>query len=695
MTPAKRQNLKRLLEPKHIAVIGGVEAANAIASSRALGFDGPIWAVNPKRTELGGLPCFSSVEDLPEAPDAVFLAIPRTVAVDTVRKLRDRGAGSVVGYTAGFRELGGGGAELEAALVEAAGDLALVGPNCFGTLNFVAGAALWPYDYGGGRVERGVAIVSQSGMLTSNVTMNRRSLPIAHVIGAGNQSVLGIEDYLNVLVDDPAVTAVGLYVEQLRDIAGFCEAALRALEAGVPIVAIKAGASDIAASLTVTHTGSLSGSDDAYEALFDRLGVIRVSSPVHMMETLKMLTLGGVPEGRRVAGFTASGGDAALLADYAQDRELTFVPPSDEVAANLKPLLPEIATVSNPLDYTTPLWGNADAVKDVVSTVLRGGHDAALMVQDYPAVVADADRSYYENDTEAFIAATRDAGIPAAICSTLPENLDRPAREVMSGGGVAPLQGIEEAVQAIARAACYGERRSDILARDDRRHLVVEPQNAPSGNVKTLDEWKGKQALASAGIPVPDGRLCDAATAPCRADDIGYPVVVKRVDAALAHKSEAGAVHLGLKDAASVEQAVASIRASAEGAPDRFLVERMVGDTVAELLVSIRRDETFGHVLVLASGGVLVELLEDAQTLLLPVDPASIDRALSQLKVSALIDGYRGKPSGDRGAAIDAVLALAKFAQARADELIELEINPLIVRPSGVAAVDVLMRVSA
>ena len=695
MTPAKRHNLKRLLEPKHIAVIGGVEAGNAVLSSRALGFDGPVWAVNPKRTELGGVPCFPSVEDLPEAPDAVFLAVPRTAAVDTVRKLRDRGAGSVVGYTAGFRELGGEGADLEAALVEAAGDLALVGPNCFGTLNFVAGAALWPYDYGGGRVERGVAIVSQSGMLTSNVTMNRRTLPIAHVIGAGNQSVLGIEDYLDVLVDDPAITAVGLYIEQLRDIAGFCEAALRALEAGIPIVAIKAGASDIAASLTVTHTGSLSGSDDAYQALFDRLGVIRVSSPVQMLETLKMLILGGVPEGRRVAGFTASGGDAAMLADYAQDHDLTFEPPSGEGATALKSLLPEIATVSNPLDYTTPLWGNVDAVNAVVSTVLGQGHDAALLVQDYPAVVDDADRSYYENDTEAFIAATRAAGVPAAICSTLPENLDRPAREVMSAGGVAPLQGIEEAVRAIAHAARYGERRRDVLARDDRRHLVVEPQPAPSGSITTLDEWQGKQAVASAGIPVPDGHLCDAAAAPQHAKDLGYPVVVKRVDAALAHKSEVGAVHLGLKDAASVSQAVASIQASTEGSPGGFLVERMIGDTVAELLVSIRRDETFGPVLVLASGGVLVEVIDDAQTLLLPVDRASVDHALSQLKVSALIDGFRGKPAGDRDATIDAVLALANFAQERAADVIELEINPLIVRPSGVAAVDVLMRVSA
>ena len=250
-------------------------------------------------------------------------------------------------------------------------------------------------------------------------------------------------------------------------------------------------------------------------------------------------------------------------------------------------------------------------------------------------------------------------------------------------------------MRAIAHAAQYGERRRDVLAHDDPRHLIVEPRPAPPGTVRTLDEWEGKQVVSSAGIHLPEGHLCDAATAPRYAEDLGYPVVVKRVDAALAHKSEAGAVHLGLKDAAAVKQAVASIQASADGAPDRFLVERMVGDAVAELLVSIRREESFGHVLVLASGGVLVELLADAQTLLLPADRASVESALTRLKASALIDGYRGRPRGDREAATDAILALAEFAQSRASDLIELEINPLIVRPSGVAAVDVLMRVSA
>ena len=249
----------------------------------------------------------------------------------------------------------------------------MVGPNCFGLLAPIAGAALWPYDHGAVPVERGVALVAQSGMLASNMTMNRRALPLAYVISAGNQSVLGIEDYLEVLVDDPAVTGIGLYVEELKDIPRFAAAAMQATRAGIPIVALKAGKSEIAAGLAVTHTGSLSGSDEVYQALFDRVGVIRAASPVMMAEILKMISLGGVPKSRRLAAFTGSGGDAAMLADLAELHGLDFAQPDERLAAELRQQLPDIATVSNPLDYTTELWGRPQEMERLIATMLTGG----------------------------------------------------------------------------------------------------------------------------------------------------------------------------------------------------------------------------------------------------------------------------------------------------------------------------------
>jgi acyl-CoA synthetase (NDP forming) len=682
MTPAQHDNLRRLLAPRHVAVIGGDDADIAAGQCAAAGFEGPIWGVNPHRKELGGRPCFARVEDLPEGPDAVFLAVPRPVAGDVVGALNRIGAGGVVCYTAGYGEVADGGAARQADLVAAAGDLALVGPNCYGLINYVHDAVLWPYGHGGARVERGVALISQSGMLGTNLTMNRRSVPFAYVISAGNMAMLCVEDYLEVLIEDPAVSAVGLYLETLRDIPRFADIAARALDAGIPIVALKVGRSEIGARLTITHTGSLAGPDDYYQALFDRLGVVRVDSPVALLETLKMLTVAGAPRGRRVAGFTCSGGDATMLADGAARADITFDQPSPAAAKDLADRLPDIATVSNPLDYTTPLWGDPDRMPGVFAALIGDGYDAALLVQDYPAPEIEADRDSYLTDARSFMAATRAAGIPGAICSALPENIDRKTREILIAGGVAPLQGISDALTAIAGAAVHGERR----AAGDGSALGLPPVPPPPADLDILDEWAGKQRLAAAGIAVPEGRLVGADGAPAAAEEIGFPVAVKLVDPRISHKTEAGAVRLGLTGADEVAEAVSAI------AGDRFLVERMVDGPIAELLIGIRRDDAFGQVMVLASGGVFVELVGDTRTVLLPADRDSIVRALAALKVSTLLAGFRGAPAADIGAVVDTVMKVAAFAEAHRDRLEELDINPLIVQRDGAVAADVLVR---
>ncbi|MDX1575838.1 MAG: acetate--CoA ligase family protein, partial [Kiloniellales bacterium] len=656
------------------------------------------WGVNPRRQTLAGQPCFARVEELPEAPDAVFLAVPRAAATEVVEALRRRGAGGVVCYAAGYGELGEDGATLERSLVAAAGDMALVGPNCYGLINYVRGVALWPFAFGGGRIERGVAVVTQSGMLGSDITMNRRSVPLAHVISAGNQAMLGIEDYLEVLVGDPAVAAIGLHLEGLRDVPRFCQAAIGALEAGVPMVVLKTGSSDLGRRLTTSHTGTLSGEDEVYQALFDRLGIIRVDSPVQLLETLKVLSLAGVPQGRRLAGFAASGGNVTLLADYAEGLGLSFPPPAPMTAEAMAALLPEVASVSNPLDYTTPLWGHELELTALFEAVLADDYDAALLVQDYPRPDLAEMKAGYLADARAFMAATRKAGLPAAVVSALPENIDRESRAMMIAGGAAPLQGIKEAMIAVAGAAAYGERRGKLTAGGRVATLGLTRIGPAAANIEDLSEWEGKQRLAATGIPVPEGRLADAATAPSVAEELGFPVAVKLASRGLAHKTEAGAVRLGLAGAGEVASALTAITDSVssrapEALCDTFLVERMAEEAVAEILIGIRRDSAFGHVLVLASGGTLVELVHDARTLLLPTDRESVAEALESLKVSKLLDGFRGRPAGDRVAVVDAVLALAKFAEANRESLEELEVNPLLALRDGVVAVDVLLRI--
>ena len=732
MSPARRRNLRRLLKPRHVAVIGGREAETVAGECARIGYRGPVWPVNPHREAIGGHRCFRAVEDLPQAPDAAFVAVPREAAIDTVARLAAMGAGGAVCHTAGFAETGAEGAKLEAALVEAAGDLALIGPNCYGVINYLDRVALWPFAHGGSCPGYGAAIVTQSGMLSSDLTMSQRSVPFAFMASIGNQSVVTLADCVDVFGEFDGVRAIGLHVEEIRDVADFGAAVRKAACADIPVLALKTGVSEIGASLTAGHTGALSGDDDLYQALFDRFGVIRVATPAQLLETLKFLCVAGVPAGGRIAGLTCSGGAAAMLADYAQIVGLEFPPPAARTAEVLAGCLPHTATVSNPLDYTTPIWGQPERVRPVFDAVLRDPRDVALIVQDYPLEGLDESKDSYLADARTFIAATREAGVPAAVCSTLPENLDRETREMLIAEGVAPMQGIREALDAIAGAVWHGRRRRRIQ-RDDSSAAQAAPGDeagaesgagvgigidvgagviagarADAGVVArsarvvpagTIDEHQTKMCLCGAGMPVPSGRVVGPREAPEVAAEIGFPVVVKMLSDRLPHKTEAGAVALGVSSPTEVETAVARIRADvlrydAGAASDRFLIEQMVEAPLAELLVNARLDPRFGFAMTLASGGVLTELLADSVTILLPADRADLEEALGRLRISRLLNGFRGTAPADRTVIVDALSRIASLVGRGGGHILEIEINPLFVLPDSVCVVDALMRVS-
>ncbi len=689
----RRATRRRLLSPRHVAVVGGQSVVEPINLCRKAGFSGEIWAVNPKHGELAGAPCFATVADLPAAPDATFIGVPREITVDIVRQLAARGAGGCVAYAAGFAEVGEG--DLQASLVEAAGDLALVGPNCYGLLNSVDGVALWPSGWGGGRVARGVAAIAQSGNIALNLTMNDRSVPFAYVVSAGNQAVLGIEDYIAVFAEDPAVSAIALYIEGLADIPAFARAAASALAKGVPIVALKAGRSALGAELALSHTSSLAGSDALYDALFDRLGVTRVDSVPQLLETVKLLGVAGAPDGNRLCAFTCSGGDSLLVADAASRVGVDMPAMSPGQADAVRAQLPDFASVMNPLDYNVTLWGDRDALTRCFSTVLAEGYDAGMLVIDFPQNDPEGYASC-EAAIDAAIATRRATGRPMLVTSSLPELLPRSARDRLHESGVPAMQGIDEALGAVAAAARFGEQRHLLAGRAGA--LELPPVTALRAGREIVGERESKQILAGHGLQVPEARLAAAEDAPSIAEALGFPVALKLASPVVAHKTEAGAVRIGLASAGEVSAAVAEMRRSLARfdppvAPELFLVERMAPAPVAELIVGVTRDPQFGLALVVGAGGVLVEMVKDSATLLLPTDRAAVGRALWGLKIATLIAGYRGRPAGDMAAAIDAVMAVAAFAEDARDRLIELDVNPLFVLPEGqgVVAVDALI----
>jgi acyl-CoA synthetase (NDP forming) len=692
------QDLNRLLSPRSIAFIGGAIAEMAITRNLELGYDGEIWPVHPTRKEMAGFRAHANIDDLPGVPDSVYIAIRRELTIDAVRQLANHGAGGCVCYAAGFAEMGEEGKELQQQLVAAAGDMPLVGPNCFGFVNYLDKVALWPYLFGGQSPERGVALISQSGNIAMNLTMNQRSVDFTHVIGAGNQAVLGTADYMDALLRDDRVAAIAMYIEGINDIGHFSRSALQALRQGVPIVVVKAGRTEASARQSSSHTSSLTGSDVLFDALFDRLGIIRVDSLERMLETVKVLVLGEGLKGRNILSLSCSGGEASIIADQAPGAGLEMKPFSDTQVNKLVEYFPNYVTVSNPFDYNTSIWGDRAALEKCFTTSMEGDHDAALLIYDHPTIVA-REVEEWETTIDAFIAAHKMTGMPAFVVCTISELLPQVIRDRLIAEGVVPLQGLEDALFAISATAKYriflatGARMATPPRCDAR--LIAE--DTP---IKFVDEWQSKRLLRDFGLSVPEGKAGTASEAPIIAERIGYPVVVKAVGKKFLHKSDIGAVQLDLNSAEEVVAAVEEISASVRGThgvPEQFLVERMATGAVAELIVGIKRDDQFGPALVIGAGGILVELVADSVSLLLPTNREEIRRAAGTLSVAKLIKGFRGSPKGDMDAVVDAILAVAVFAESNQESLMELDINPMLVLPEGqgVVAADALISMTS
>jgi acyl-CoA synthetase (NDP forming) len=673
------QPLSRLLRPGSIAVIGGGTWCRAVIEGcRRVGFAGPVWPVHPTKGEVAGVPAFASVAALPEAPDAAFIGVNRLASVDVLRDLAERGAGGAVCFASGFREAvseTGDGPALEAALVEAAGPMRILGPNCYGFLNFLDGAALWPDQHGALRADSGVAIVTQSSNLALNLTMQARGLPLAYVVTVGNQAQTGLPEIAEGLLEDERVTALGLHIEGLGDLAGFVALAARAQAMGKPVVVLKSGVSEGARAAAVSHTGSLAGSDAGASALFERLGMVRVRTPADLLEALKLLHfIGPLPSGR-IGVLSSSGGEAGIIADMLEDRALSCPPLTDAQRAGLRAALGPRVALANPLDYHTYIWGDRAALAQVFIAMLAPHLAMGVALLDFPRPDR-CDPSAWEIVIDACADATAATGIPMAILSSLAETMPERIAGAMAARGVVPLCGFAEglaALEAAARLGSFGEVGT-----------VLIPGADPSAP-RLLSEAEGKSLLAGHGVAIPRMKLATSPTAAAaQADTVGYPVVVKALG--LAHKSDIGAVALNLRDAAAVEAAAYGM------AGTDYLVEEMVEDGVAEILVGVLRDPAHGFVLTLGAGGVLAELLADTVSLLLPATAPEIERALDTLRLAPVLGGYRGRPAADREALVRTILAVQDCAVAHADALLELEINPLVATPTRAVALDALVR---
>jgi acyl-CoA synthetase (NDP forming) len=688
---ARRANLARLLNPRHIVFLGGERAGAAIATCRRAGYQGQYLAVSPKRAEIEGVPCVPSISDLPVAPDAAFLGIPAEGTIEAVGELARLGAGGAVCYASGFSELGEIGKRRNEALVEAAGGLALVGPNCFGIINYVNHGSLWTVPYPADAGPRGAAVIGQSGNVCINLSMNQRHVPFSYIISAGNQAVLGFEDYIEHLVEDPNVTAIGLFMEGIRDVPAFSAACLRAREKEIPLIAFRVGVSELGARLAASHTSSLVGQNELYDALFERLGILTTASVPQFLEALKTASVWQRPKGSRLAVFSSSGGDNGMAADFASAAGLDLPPPKPWQAEAVKKLLPDYGQVSNPLDFTAGYWGAEDLLTPMFTDMLSEGYDQGLLVIDHPLPeLGEAVGMPLAAMVRALGAASRETGIPAAVASVNPESMPSHMRSQVLEEGLLPLQGLHDAGAVLGLWTKF-------CAMTDQKLPEVPLACAPieDAAVRTVNEFESKQRLAAHGLPIPQGRVCSFAELAEAAAGMGGKLALKGLHDQLPHKTEMGAVALGLEGAemvvAAAERMKATVAERAGLALDHFLLESMQDAPVAELIIGVKRDPQFGLVLVIGAGGIMVEVLRDAERLFLPATNEAVEAALRRLRTFPLLDGFRGRPKADLAAGVRAIQAVAGYAVSNRDTLVELDVNPLFLFADRAVAVDALI----
>ena len=666
--------MDRLLRPKSIAVIGGgTWCGNVIDACRRTGFDGALWAVHPTRADVAGVPAVPSIAGLPAPPDAAFVGVNRKKTVEIVRALSGAGAGGAVCFAAGFSEAArelSDGATLQASLIEAAGGMPFLGPNCYGFINALDSAALWPDQHGLPRVETGVAILSQSSNIALNLTMQARGLPIAYLITVGNQAQIGLSAIGSALLDDPRVTAIALHIEGIDDLAAFEAFARKAHQTGKPVVALKVGRSEAAQAATASHTAALAGSAAGASALFDRLGIAEVRSLSGLLETLKLVHVNGPLPSANVASMSCSGGEASLMADAALATGVTYPPLTAAQETRLREALGPGIALANPLDYNTFIWGDVDAMARTFAAMVAGEAAIGVVVLDIPRADRCAPDAWFPT-LEAIRAARAISATPIAVLASLPETMPEALAQDLIAEGIVPFAGIPAALEAISAASALAPSDTKLFLPTG----VTDPQ--------PLTEAEAKARLAAFGLRIPrNARATGVEEAAATARRIGFPVVLKGIGPL--HKTEAGAVALNLQ---SEEEVTSAARAMPV---ELFLVEEMVTGTLAELLVGVVHDPAHGLVLTLAAGGILTELLGDSVSFVLPVTGAEIRDGLQRLRYARVLNGYRGAPPVDIDALAEAVLSVQSFAMAT--PVAEIEINPLLCGADFAIAADALIR---
>jgi acetate---CoA ligase (ADP-forming) len=696
------ERLRDFFAPASIALVGASETSGwarfIVAASSAVGYTGPLLPVHPRHDKIFGRPTVRTLRDLDEPADLAFILAP-TEAVATV--IEDAGASGVrnaVVLASGYREAGAIGVELEDGLIATAArhGIVLLGPNCLGFLNTAARAAPYALTVPLPLTAGPVGIALQSGALASVLLAFARAhaIGVSTVASLGNEAMITTADMLDYLVADEQTKVICMFLEEIGDPAAFSAAAQRADEAGKPIVALKAGASQAGQQAALAHTGAVAGDDAVVDAALRQLNIIRVASVEELLTTAALLGYDRHPAGRRMGVLTASGGACDIIADRASAHGIEIPPFAAETTAAIAAQLPSFATARNPLDVTGYVLANArtttlTAIDEALDVAVEDpGLDFVLFTGITIPDVRPPDEvtaGLLEARIEWIAQRMASAPIPVIPIASTCVDVTGYARELLGKHDIRLLGGIELGVRAVDNALRWHDGRGAV------RPLPARPLG-PSAAAAAWSEARARELLTGAGIPVVPGRLArsgDEAVAAAR--ELGTPVALKISSALVSHKSDIGAVRLNLSGDEAVRSGYEQVVAAAKthNAGNEVLVTSMRTGGV-EVLAGVTMDPGFGPVLAVGLGGIWVEVLHDTSLRVLPAGTDVVRQMLGELRGLPLLLGARGGVAADLDALAKVVVDIGTLAAATPG-LQALEVNPLWVCGDQVEALDVLV----
>jgi len=707
----KQLRLSSLFKPNFLAVVGASEklgpGLQVIENLHKLGFKGKIIPVNPKYKKVLGIKCFPSLTAAKEyglPVDMVAILLGRNNVLPVMEEAVTIGVKVAWSFAAGFGETGEEGKELENRLRNlcADNDVLFLGPNCVGYLNpndktgtFSAPA---PKEIKGGNI----GMVTQSGYLGLAVANNSRGLGFGLICTTGNEVGVDATDCIDYMLDDEGIDVVLAFIEQFRRPNKLIEVAWKAKEKGKPIVLIKVGKSTIAQRATITHTGALAGSDDVQDALFEKLGIIRVYDFDEMFETAELLSKvkSKIPKGKNVFAATLSGGVISLIGDLSDSLNINFPPWSEEGKAKLRGILPDFSSIANPLDA----WGSGRIEKTYLpclqAAVDQPQADIILVVQDVPGGMSRRQVEQYKVVAKAAVEVAKKTEKPVIMLNNQSSGFNKEIRNIMEAGNVPLLQGTREGLIAVSNLIKYAEFLRKPVPVFTVKHNDSAHKMLPEGDA-VLTEFESKKLVAQYGIPVTKEYLCHSKDEVLKkAEEFGYPLVMKLMSKNIQHKTEAGVVKLNIRNSEEAEQAYDEVIHNATIYNPNAIVQgvlcyRMIEEPVAEAIVGVLSDPYFGPAVIFGLGGILVEIFKDRALLIPPFEREEVRRAIYSIKGSKLLYGFRGKPEGDIEALIEVILKVGEIAADVAGRIDALDINPLLILPKGkgVIAVDALVSI--